>query len=97
MKIVRVTFLIGASNKEYFMDRPYNDQKNDQVNCDDTLGFLIGSMKDGDAVAVMKQVQKQAQPVIINLRNISEISVTNVAVYQTKPAEAETSDAASQE
>jgi hypothetical protein len=90
MKIVRVVFTVGASNKEYFMDRPYNEQKNDQVNCDDTLGFLIGSMKDGDAIAVMKEIQKRAQPVLLNLRNITEISVLNVAVYQTKADVTET-------
>lgn len=86
MKIVRVVFSLGASNKEYFMDRPYDELKDDQVNCDSTLGFLIGSMKDGDAVAVMKEVQKKVQPVLLNLKLIPEINVLNVAVYQTKPA-----------
>jgi hypothetical protein len=87
MKIVRVKFSIGASNKEYFIDRAYDEQKEDQANCDDTLGFFIGAIKDGDALAVMKELQKKAQPVILNLRNIVEINILNVAVYQTKSQE----------
>jgi hypothetical protein len=87
MKIVRITFSLGASNKEYFMDRPYDEQKEDQTNCDNALGFLIGSVKDGDAIAIMKENNKKAQPVLLNLKNVVEINILNVAVYQTKPVE----------
>jgi hypothetical protein len=69
------------------MDRPYDETKDDQMNCDDTLGYLIGSVKDGDAIAVMKEVQKKVQPVLVNLKNVVEINILNVAVYQTKPQE----------
>jgi hypothetical protein len=84
MKIVRVTISFGQSNKEYFMDRPYDETKDDQSNCDDALGFLIGSVKDGDAIAIMKERDKKIQPVLINLKNAMEINILNVAVYQTK-------------
>jgi hypothetical protein len=68
------------------MDRPYEDQKDDQENCDAALGFLIGAVKDGDAIAIMKEQDKKVQPVLINLKNVLEINIRNVAVYQTKSA-----------
>jgi hypothetical protein len=87
MKIVRVTFSLGSSNKEYFVDRPYDNTKDDQANCDATLGVLIGAVQDGDALAVMKESQNKAQPVLLNLKNVVEVNVLNIAVYQTKPKE----------
>jgi hypothetical protein len=84
MKIVRVTLSFGSSNKEYFLDRPYDETKDDQTNCDGVLGYLIGSVKDGDAIAIMKESNKKVQPVLVNLKNVTEINIINVAVYQTK-------------
>jgi hypothetical protein len=95
MKIVRVTFSLGSSNKEYYMDRPYNEVDDDQKNCDNTLNYLIGTVKDGDAIAVMKEDQKQVRlPVLINFKNVTEINILNVAVYQTKPATESQNDSA---
>jgi hypothetical protein len=86
-KIVRVSFSLNGSDKEYFMDRMYNEEKDDQTNCDESLAYLVNAVKEGEAIAIMKESrQKPHQPVLINLKNVMEINILNVAVYQTKPA-----------
>jgi hypothetical protein len=85
MKITRTKFSIGTASKEYYMDRPYDEQKDNQTNCDEALSFFMACMKDGEAVAVLHQTTKGITPVLLNLKNVISININNVAVYQTKP------------
>jgi hypothetical protein len=87
MKIVRITFSFGSVNKEYFLDRAYDETKDDQTNCDFIIGYLVKVVEEGKALAVMTEVRKNVQPVIVNLKNVLEINILNVAVYETKPQE----------
>jgi hypothetical protein len=85
MKIVRVTFSLAAAHRKYFMDRPYDEQKNDQENCDAALNYLVDAVKHEEALAIMREHQQKLLPVLINFKNVVEINVLNVAVYKVKP------------
>jgi hypothetical protein len=87
---VRLNFEIGFNDHEYFIDRNFDENKTDQKNCDDVLDYVINFINDGKAIAVMrllKDDKEKAQPVILNTKNLVEISVLNLAVYTTEDKE----------
>jgi len=85
MQIVRLSFVKGASNKEYFFDRVYDEEKSPQVNCDEALAFMSNIIKSGEPIACMKYTgnkEKTIVPVILNSRAIDEFTITSVKIYK---------------
>jgi hypothetical protein len=79
MKVVRLFFNYG--DNDYFLDKIYEEGKDDQTNCDNTLKFITDAMTEKRTIAVMMGTVESAKPSLINLSLVPSIVILNVAVY----------------
>jgi hypothetical protein len=90
-KIVRLFFAFDS--EEFCLDRPYEEDKDDQYNCDTALNTLIKSMQDNTVVPALHLIKTTGAPipegediktdhVLINLGNLPYIKVINIVVYR---------------
>lgn len=90
MKIVRMVISVRPSGAKVFIDRSYDESKDDRENCDIVLKQLSESYDKNEKLAVMEidinqfgtEAQfKNSKPAIVNLNRAESITIENVGVY----------------
>jgi hypothetical protein len=89
-KITRIFF--AFEGEEFCIDRPFDEAKDDQTNCDNALTLLLESMAKPTVVPALHLLKKSDTPrpdgeevktdhIFMNLGNLAYIKVLNIVVY----------------
>jgi hypothetical protein len=86
-KIVRVLFRFAED--QFCIDRPYDNELDDQVNCNNALTALVESMGKGTVVPALRVTDTSADNtsldhIFMNLGVLPFITILDVLVYKVQ-------------
>lgn len=93
MKVIRI--FCKHDNKEFCVDRPFDNDKSDQENCNMAMDTFVASMSKGTVVPALLRVpmasdddpedqSPRTEHVFANLGLMAFITIMNVVVYDTE-------------